>query len=56
MGPRYILARVKADPSVAKRYQRSGWLAFDTYHKQHGQVWLTRRAAADDVARLNGGE
>ena len=51
--PRYLLTRMKADPAVAKRYRRSGWMAFDTKHQRHGQVWPTRKEAADDVTRLN---
>ncbi len=50
---RYLLTRMKADPAVAKRYRRSGWMAFDTQHTQHGQVWPTRAEAVADVARLN---
>ena len=53
MSPRYILTRMKADRAVAKRHQRSGWMAFDTTHREHGQVWPTRKDAAEDVTRLN---
>jgi hypothetical protein len=51
--PRYVLTRMKADRAVATRYQRSGWMAFDRTHQDHGQVWPSRAEAAKDVARLN---
>lgn len=53
MSPRYILTKVKADKDVAKRYQRNGWMAFDTRYREHGQVWSTRVNAGNDVTRLN---
>lgn len=51
--PRYILTRVIRDRMVPKRYQRSGWMAFDRLHTRHGQVWPTKPEAQGDLARLN---
>ncbi len=51
--PRYILTRMTRDRMVPKRYQRSGWMAFDRYHRQHGQVWPSKAEAQTDVARFN---
>ena len=50
--PRYFVTRVKKDPAVPERYRRAGWMAFDTLHKAHGQVWPTRREATEDARRL----
>jgi len=52
--PRYIVTRMVKDRAVPKRYQRSGWMAFDTLHKQQGQVWPHRDEAQRDADRLNG--
>lgn len=53
MTPRYIVTRVKKDPKVPKRYQQSGWMAFDTKHVQHGQVWPKKSQAQSDADYLN---
>lgn len=53
MAARYLVTRMKKDPAAPLRYRRAGWMAFDTLHKQHGQVWPTWRQAVHDAARLN---
>lgn len=52
-GPRYLVTRMVKDPRVAPRYQRSGYMAFDTRHTRHGQVWPTKAEAEADAERLN---
>ena len=49
---RWVVTRMKRERSVPKRYQRSGYMAFDTQHHQHGQVWPTRIEAKQDALRL----
>lgn len=51
--PRYIVTRMKKDPKVPARYQRAGWMAFDTRHQQHGQVQPTKALAQADANHLN---
>jgi len=53
---RYIVTRVKKDRAVPTRYQRAGWMAFDTKHQQHGQVWPTKADAVADATRLERAE
>jgi hypothetical protein len=50
---RYIVTRMKKDRTVPLRYQRSGWMAFDTRHQRHGQVWPSKAEATADADRLN---
>ena len=52
---RYTITRMAGDPSAPPRYRRSGWMAFDTQHQQHGQVWPTKAEAACEAERLGGG-
>jgi hypothetical protein len=51
---RYNEEQMKSDPRVPRRYQRSGWMAFDTLHQQHGPVQPTKAEALKDVRRLEG--
>jgi len=50
--PRYVVTRMKKDPTVPPRYQHGGWIAFDTQHQQHGQVWRVKADAIADACRL----
>ena len=49
---RYVVTRMKRDRSTPPRYQHHGWMAFDRYHRQHGQVWPTKAEAQTDADRL----
>ena len=51
---RYIVVRMVKDTKVPHRYQRSGWKAFDTLHKTHGQVWSSKREAEIEALLLSG--
>jgi len=50
---RYIVTRMKKDKRVEQRYQREGWMAFDTLHVKHGIIWPTRDDAKLDTRILN---
>jgi hypothetical protein len=49
---RYLVTRMNEDKSVSPRYRRSGWMAFDTQHKQHGAVWPTHKEAKAEALRM----
>lgn len=53
--PRFIVTRVIRDPRVPARYQRSGWICFDTKHPtaQNIGVWPTRAQAQAEADRSN---
>jgi len=43
---RFIPTRVVADKSAPKRYQRSGWLVFDTRHPISSHLFVNTRTEA----------
>ena len=47
---RYIPTRVVADKRVPKRYQRSGWLVFDTKHPISAHLFVNTRQEAKSIA------
>lgn len=53
--PRFIVSRVLRDRRAPARYQRSGWVCFDTAHPtaQNLGVWPTRAEAQAEADRCN---
>jgi hypothetical protein len=47
---RYIPTRVVADKRASKRYQRSGWLVFDTRHPISSHLFVNTRQEAKSIA------
>lgn len=47
---RYIPTRVVADKRVPKRYQRSGWLVFDTAHPISNHLFVNTKREAKSIA------
>jgi hypothetical protein len=48
--PRYIPTRVIADKRAPKRYQRSGWLVFDTRNPISSHLFVNTRSEAKSIA------
>ena len=46
---RYIPTRVVADKRVPKRYQRSGWIVFDTRNPISSHLFVNTRAQAASI-------
>jgi hypothetical protein len=47
---RYIPTRVVADKRAPKRYQRSGWLVFDTKAPISSHLFVNTRKEAQSIA------
>lgn len=46
---RYKVVKMKKDKSAPIRYQRAGWMPFDTMHERHGQIWPTKAEAKTEA-------
>ena len=48
-GKRYIPTRVVADKRAPKRYQRSGWIVFDTQRPISSHLFVNTRKEAQGI-------
>lgn len=49
MTKRFVPTRVVADKKAPKRYQRSGWLVFDTKNPISGHLFVNTRQEAKSI-------